>query len=129
MHLLIIADAAPVMPNVPTLIGFAFAAAASFVSNFLRGDGLPARFNALLAAACFLILTAIYMALIHGFSGNWRDDAVYFILLAIGLAGKELVDLVRIAYQAQSPLAPKAVESTTFEPAVRRASRSDQQKF
>lgn len=121
MHLLIIADTAvPVMPSVPTLIGFAFAAAASFISNFLRGDGLPARWNALMAAAAFLILTAICMALIHGFSGNWRDDAVYFILLAMVLAGKELVDLVKIAYQARSPLAPKV---EVVEPMVIRASR------
>lgn len=120
MHLLTIADAIPVMPSVPTIIGFAAAAAASFISNILKGDGMPARFNAIMAGAAFLILTAICMVLIHGFSGNWRDDAVYFILLAMTLAGKELIDLVQIAYQAKSLLAPKVER---VEPVVRRASR------
>jgi hypothetical protein len=121
MHLLIIADTtAPVVPSAPTLIGFAAAAAASFVSNILKGDGMSTRFNAIMAAAAFLIITAVCMILIHGFSGDWRDDAVYFIGLAVVLGGKELIDLVRIAYQFQSPLAPKVEK---VEPTVRRASR------
>lgn len=121
MILLTIADTTPVVPSVPTMIGFAAAAVASFVSNLLRGDGLPAKWNALIAAAVFLILTAICMVLIHGFSGNWRDDAVYFIGLAIVLAGKELIDLVRIVYQVQSPLA--RIEGEKVAPVTRRASR------
>lgn len=125
MILLTIADTTPVVPSVPTMIGFAAAAVASFVSNLLRGDGLPAKLNALIAAAVFLILTAICMVLIRGFSGNWRDDAVYFISLAVVMAGKELVDLLQIVYQARSLLAPRQ-EQEPVTPMVRRASRGDQ---
>lgn len=96
------------MPTIPRDVAFALAALTAFIANWIRGDGLPARFNAIMAAASFLILTALCMWLIHGFSGSLRDNALYFIALAIALGANELIGLIRIAYQVRSPLAKKS---------------------
>lgn len=100
------------MPTIPQDTAIALAVVASFISNFLRSDGLARWQNMLLAGVSFLILSCAAMWLLGGFSGSLRDMATYFIVLAVVLGSNELLVLVKYLQEAPSPLAPEPPRET-----------------
>jgi hypothetical protein len=93
--------------TIPQDLAIVLTALAALISNWLQGDGLPRWQNALIAATAFIILSVTCMWLIGGFNGDLKSIVLYFIGLAVILAGNELVSLLKYVQAGTSPLAPK----------------------
>lgn len=93
--------------TIPQYLIIALTGIAALISNWLQGDGLSRVKNALIAGSAFVLLSILCMWLIGGFNGDLRSIALYFIGLAVILAGNELMSLLKYMQAGPSPLAPK----------------------
>lgn len=86
-------------------LSIALAALASLISHALRDSKLPRWLNIVIALAAFILCTIFTYWVTQGFTGNIRGSILPLIAFGVGLAGKELFDLLDYIKGVSSPLA------------------------